>query len=244
MVDLRNLLDDASLEDGPAADPLDIVSAGRRRVRRRGLVRGAALALVLVVSATALTLRPWESGETRGLEPVAPANPTPQPDETDSPLSPPGTQLELGETATVPVQHIRSGTAELTVTAIRRADRDDILSIPDLDPGLRTNAGRGEFWYVDVTITYLSGRIGGYYLDPDVEPVLRGGKLISAWILADSGFSPCPSEGLPLRPEVGKSVEDCVVFQTETGADVVGLQWGPFDTGYALAEGDPVTWRQ
>lgn len=182
MVNIRTLLDDASLPDGHALDPLEVVLAGRRRVRHRRLVRGAALVLVLVVSATAFTVRPWETGVTRGLDPVAPADPTPtpQPDETTAPATAPGTQLSIGETATVPVQHLGAGEVGLAVTAVRRGDRNDILSIPNLSPSLRSSAGRGEFWYVDVTITYLSGRIGGYYLDPDVEPALRGGRRSAA----------------------------------------------------------------
>lgn len=245
MVDIRNLLDDASRHDGHVVDPREVVLAGRRRVRQRGLVRGAAaLVLVLVVSATALTFRPWGTGETRGLDPVAPADPTatPPPDQTSPTVTAPGTQLSIGETATVPVQHLRAGEIELTVTGVRRGDRNDILSIPDLDPTLRSRAGRGEFWYVDVTITYLSGRIGGYYLDPDVEPVLRGGKQISQWVMGHP-FPPCPPRGLPLRPKAGKTVDDCVVFQTTPGTDVVGLHWGPFESSYAFADGEPVTWR-
>lgn len=245
MVDLRNLLDDASHQEGHAGDPLDVVLAGRRRVRRRGLVRGAALALVLVVSATSLTLRPWETDETVGLAPVAPVGPTPTPapDETSADHTPPGTQLKIGETATVPVQHLRAGEVTLTVTGVRRGDRNDILSLPDMDPSQRSRADRGEFWYVDVTITYLSGRIGGYYVDPDVDPVVTGGKLIGSWSMGGADFSPCPVRGLPLRPRAGESVQDCVVFQTQTGAEVVGLQWGQHQTGYDLRSGEPVTWR-
>ncbi len=252
MVDLRNLLDDASRPDWHAVDPREVVLAGRRRVRHRGLVRGAALVLVLVVSATAFTLRPWEAGDTRGLDPVAPAEPTPtpEPDQTDARFTPPGAQLSIGETATVPVYHpwqddldaLRRGEIELAVTGVRRADRNDILSIPDLDPGLRSDASRGEFWYVDVTMTYLSGRIGGYYLGSDVEPVLRGGKKLGQWVMG-SDFAPCPPRGLSRPPQAGEIVKNCVVFQIPTDADVVGLSWGQFETSYDLNDGEPVTWR-
>lgn len=245
MAKLRNLLDEASLRDEYAVDPLAVVAAGRRRVRQRGLVHGAALVLVLVVSATAVTLRPWETGETRGPEPVAPVDPslTPRPDKTGAPATVPGTRLRIGETAIVPVQHLRAGEVGLTVTAVRQGNRNDILSIPDLSPSLRSSASRGEFWYVDVTITYLSGRIGGYYLDPDVAPALHRGKQIGNWIVTDHAFSPCPSRGLPRSPGVGETVDDCVIFQTQPGTDVVGLNWGPSGTSYDVADGKPVTWR-
>lgn len=253
MADLRKLLDDASRQDGHGVDPLEIVRVGRRRVRHRGLIRGAALVLVLVVSATAFTLRPWETGDTRGLDPVAPADPTPtpQPDQTSPRFTTPGTDLSIGETATVPVLHPfefdadprRTGEIELAVTGVRRGDRNDILSTRDLDPTLRLKASRGEFWYVDTTITYRSGPIGGYYLGGDVQPVLRGGRLISRWVMDGAPFAPCPPNGLPLRPKPGETADVCTVFQTRPGADVVGLQWGPFESDYALKDGEPVTWR-
>ncbi|QIK65885.1 hypothetical protein G7072_05640 [Nocardioides sp. HDW12B] len=248
MVDLRHLLDDASLEDRPAIDPLEVVRVGRRRVRRRALVRGGVAAvLVLVVGAMAVTLRPWETDESRGLGPVAPVDPTPspapRPDRTPA-ATPPGTQLALGESAIVPVQHVGRGEAGLSVTDVRRGDRADILAVPGLAPSLRSSATRGEFWYVDVTVTYRSGRLGGYYLDPDVEPVLSGGRQLGSWSITDQVYAPCPARGLPLRPERGDSVKDCVIVQTTTGADVVGLRWGQFETAYDLAGGDPVTWRE
>ncbi|MBE7324174.1 hypothetical protein IEQ44_05875 [Nocardioides sp. Y6] len=249
MVDLRTLLDDASLEDGPPADPLDLVLAGRRRVRRRGLARGAAaLALVLVVSATALAFRPGATDPARDPEPAAPSSPTPTPEpsetaEVDETLTPPGTQLRLGGIATVPVKHIRTGRIEITVTAVRRGDRADLLALPDLDPRLRSDASSGDFWYVDAEVTHVSGKIGGYYVHPDVEPVVRGGKRANSWVMGPD-FSPCPLGSLSRPPATGESVETCFVYRTEPGSEVVGLRWGPFESDYDITQGDPVTWRQ
>ncbi|QCX28951.1 hypothetical protein [Nocardioides jishulii] len=245
MVDLKNLLDDASRQDGRAVDALDVVHAGRRRVRRRGVVRaGAALALVLVVSATALTVRPWESEEPRLLEPVSPPAPKVSPvAPKDSEFTSPGSLLDIGETARVPVEHAdRRGKVELTVTAVRRGDTADLLADPEISADLRQRLETGQIWYVDVTIRYLSGKIGGYYLDSDVEPVLRGGgghNQVS--YLFD--FAPCPSLGLSSPPVPGESVKDCVVFRTPPGTDVVGLRWGPFETPYFVGTEKPVVWR-
>jgi len=248
MVDLKNLLDDASRQDGHAADVLDahdVVHAGRRRVRRRGLIRaGAALALVLVVSATALTLRPWESPEPRLLEPVSPPAPKVNPvAPKNSEFTQPGSLLDFGETARVPVEHIRKGKVELTVTAVRRGDTADLLADPDISADFRRLLETGQMWYVDVTITYLSGKIGGYYLDPDVEPVLRGGGGHNKVSIQDAYFAPCPSRGLSSPPVPGEIVKDCVSFRTPRGTDVVGLRWGQYETPYEVETKKPLVWR-
>ncbi|MFC6695822.1 hypothetical protein [Nocardioides daphniae] len=243
MVDLKNLLDDASREDaGSTVDALDVVRAGRRRVRRRGLLRAsAALALVLVVSATALSVRPWESEEPRLLEPVRPPAPSAPP--AVSEFTPPGSLLDIGETARVPVEHVEDeGKVELTVTDVRRGDTADMLAEPDLSASLRELLETGQIWYVDVTIRHVSGKIGGYYLDSDVAPVLRGGgghNQVS--YLFD--FTPCPSRGLSNPAVPREVVKDCIAFRTPPGTDVVGLRWGPFESAYYVGTEKPVVWR-
>lgn len=252
MTELRDLLDEASRPEHPGATPHELLRAGRDRVRRRALVRtGVVLSVAVLLSASAVVLRPWEPGPDRGVDPaVSPTDPSPtQPRRGPSPRSdvdpdhtPPGSELAIGQTALVPITHLLEGEVELTVTGIRRGVNSEMTSV--VGPDLAPRARRGTFWYVDVRITQVSGRLGGYYLDPDVAAVVAGGRQISQWNMASGApYAPCASRGLPLPGRAQDSVEDCLVFQTQAGAEVVGLEFGQFESPYDVRNGDPVVWR-
>jgi len=253
VTELRDLLDEASRPQHSGATPQELLRAGRDRVRRRALARtGVVLSVAVLLCASAVVLRPWDPGADRGVDPAGSptghaATQTPRrdpspPSDVDPDHTPPGTELRIGETALVPIDHIGEGEVELTVTDIRRGANSEMTSV--LGPDLAPSARRGAFWYVDVRITYVSGGIGGYYLDPDVATVVSGGRQISQWnMVSGDPYAPCPSRGLPLRPRSQDSVEDCLVFQTQEGAEVTGLEFGQFETPYDIRTGDPVVWR-
>lgn len=246
---LHELLDLAS--EGTPDDALDVTAVlrdGRARVRRRNRIRAvAAAAAVAAVAVAGSVVAPNLIGGSERTE--APTSPTtttpttPSNSATPAPDTAPGSVLDVDETAVVPVEHLGTGRIDLTMTAVRPAPTADILAIPNLDMSLREDARRGRFWYVEVTMRYRSGDIGGYYLGPDVEPVVRGGRKISSWASPlDTPDFPCRSTGFPLHPEPGTSARECLIFQTAATGRVVGLKWGQTGSAYDIRGGEPVVW--
>jgi len=181
-----------------------------------------ALGAVLAVSACS------QSEPAAGPEPsTAPATAAAT-DATDA--TEPGTDLELGEEATVawqPTQDL-AGEIELTVESVaeqRASVFDGWVSevVPDARP-----------YFVTVTLTNVGDTdLGGQ----DVPLYLRdtGGTLGAPWTLGGD-FAACQSGPLPVPFAAGAEAGMCLVYLVPDGGRIRDLAFAPTE-GY-----DPVTW--
>lgn len=142
----------------------------------------------------------------------------------------PGTDLELGEEATVawqPTQDL-AGEIELTVESVaeqRASVFDGWVSevVPDARP-----------YFVTVTLTNVGDTdLGGQ----DVPLYLRdtGGTLGAPWTLGGD-FAACQSGPLPVPFAAGAEAGMCLVYLVPDGGRIRDLAFAPTE-GY-----DPVTW--
>jgi hypothetical protein len=168
------------------------------------------------------------------------ADPTAQPTGSGSPsatstdtvsLTPQGTTLALGDTATVEYapDDRRSTVLELTVKKVRKGSKQDFVLF-DLDARARAAA----YYYVTVTVANAGDGVVGRDAVPvwGVDPK----DVLLPPVSFGSPFKPCPSKPLPAKFGPGDSKTLCVVYQVADGGDLKALSYRPDETF------NPIVW--
>jgi len=150
-------------------------------------------------------------------------------------LTPPGTELALGEQATVTESLTDGSLIGLTVTSIEPGAIEDLAEF-DLDAEERENLTP---FYVSVVYENLGevdlgnesvGSLAGYVGAAAYQPTI---------FFAD--FERCQNESAPTELPQGASFESCLTYLVEDGPlDQVGWDSGPEDANYL---DDPVVWK-
>ncbi|RBM16229.1 hypothetical protein DI005_25610 [Prauserella sp. PE36] len=147
-------------------------------------------------------------------------------------VTPPGTELKVGETATIPFTYgtEKSGTIAITVTAIDKGDPADLAAFGDRANGLVPyfirikveNVGGTDLSYSSVRLRALGedGRGTGVVITGDVE-----GKCEST--NADDTFT-----------AAGATFESCTLQAAQEGVAVTGAEFGDSEE----YSDDPIVW--
>jgi hypothetical protein len=144
-------------------------------------------------------------------------------------LTPAGTQLTMGQTATVGVEHGgRRGVVAVTVLGIKAGGPQDLPAL-----GL----ANGDPFYVTMTIQNTSSPVdlGSYDPEPNLQGMQDDG-LQAAAVSEPDGFLPCPDAGPP-ELALGASYVTCEAFVASTGTKVVAIAYTP------TPGADPVIWK-
>ena len=141
-----------------------------------------------------------------------------------------GSELSLGEPATVAVEpaRARGSAVTLTVEEIQRGRTSDLS-----DYVLSDRAKKSTPFYVDVTVTNDGpGDLGGYavplYGQFDDDAIVENTSFATP-------FQRCDSAGLPQRFGPGKSYEGCLVFLIPDSGELQGV-------AFARAGFEPIAW--
>ncbi|GGF32108.1 hypothetical protein GCM10011519_01890 [Marmoricola endophyticus] len=196
----------------------------------RGVAAGAVLLLLLTGC----------SAEREGAPVPRPSSADPVPTTTVAPppgltLTPAGTQLRLGQPATVGFTQNadRRTTLKLTVTALRKGKPADLAAY-----ALDDRARLATPYYADVTVANLgSGDVGRAAV-----PLAALGSDGSS--VTPSGFTTAPKQcrssgppaALPVPFAQGATTATCLVYLLPPGTTAVRI-------GFQPATGDPITWR-
>ncbi|WP_134766364.1 hypothetical protein [Nocardioides sp. 1609] len=142
-------------------------------------------------------------------------------------LTAPGTALELGEAATVPIG--RNGVARLVVTRIEEGRPADLEAFGQ--------DARAAVSYVWMTVTRVSGDVGGFASYDHVHG-WAGDDLVPHVLTDPRPYDPCPTRYFPDDGPVGV-LETCTVFTSATPIDRVGFH----DAGDYRRNAAEVVWR-
>lgn len=147
-------------------------------------------------------------------------------------FTPPGTELKVGDTATVPFEYIdNKGTIELTVDAIKKGSSDDLAKYGKQAKGMTP-------YYIKYTIK----NVGGTDLEnarPNFDGLLKDGSSTGVVISGDVAGK-CESEGAPESfKEKGATFDSCDLAAT-TGAKVTAVEWDQFGD----YEDEPIVWTK
>jgi hypothetical protein len=146
-------------------------------------------------------------------------------------LTAPGSELSLGQSATVAYEP-RQGTVaalKIKVTQLRRASFDQFIGWK-IDKKIRTTTP----YFVDATVTNVGDSdLGGrpvplYIVDGE-------NRLIEASIFTAT-FHPCSGATLPKKFENGDTAKTCLVFLSPDHGDLTAVSFRPTQAF------DPITW--
>lgn len=147
-------------------------------------------------------------------------------------LTPQGTELSFGATASVPwaPTSITATTLKIKVSGARRASKKDFAGFM-LDSAYKRQA---TYYYVDVTVTNTgSADVGGEGVP--VWGVDAANTLLPA-VSFTSPFRPCPSRPLPSRFPGGATKRSCLVFLAPHHGSLEAVSYRP------TQQFDPITW--
>jgi hypothetical protein len=168
----------------------------------------------------------------------------------DGELTPPGTELSVGETATVawnPTSELEPNKAnpgtklEATVESIEEAPASD-FSKEELEED-----GKSTPYYVNFKFKAIDAVKKGTLDNPaaDFVGITTEGSSLSAINFA-SAFEPCEEVQLPQPFESGDEFETCFAYFVLGGGKIKGMQWGdgPQDAnGTSEYFVEPVIWN-
>jgi hypothetical protein len=173
------------------------------------------------------------SSETAGGTGTATADPVstlPVPDGVE--LSPQGSQLQVGETATVAYEVKQGvvGVLDLTVTRLEKTSFGKSFVGWDLDAGQK----KANPYFVRATVTNrgdtdLGGRRAPLYI------VDGNNTLVESTTFA-SAFTPCEPGSFPKKFPAGKKTKVCLVFLAPQKGDLTAVSFRP------TQDFDPITW--
>ena len=192
---------------------------------RRVLAAGVALSLLVLTGCSDDGTDPGTSPSTSGsAEPGASLG-----------LTEPGTVLEVGETARVPLPERTAPDGEpnvvdLTLTSLSEGDPAMLRGLP------------GTPWFARLTVTAVSGDAQRFF--PADVVVARAGDTTLGSLASPISVGGCTRTGFTApEPPLGSSLDTCVTFVVEPGGapvDAVGYADG--DT-YDADDGTAVEWR-
>jgi hypothetical protein len=173
-----------------------------------------------------------ESSDTSSTAASESASATPTPTPTGPEITPPGSKLSFGDSATVDYElHKESGTLDLTVKSAEQGSLKDFKGFDLDDPYKRhgnyfyvrvgvKNAGKGKFGDVAVPLWGISGK----------------GTLLQA-VEFKSAFSKCPTEVLPKDFKPGDKFETCLVYLSPNHGSLEGVSYRP------TVDVQPIEWH-
>ncbi|WP_114202382.1 hypothetical protein [Janibacter anophelis] len=153
-------------------------------------------------------------------------------------LSEPGTELSVGDTATIP-QGDDGATIGLKVTEITKGSSADLSKLKDAD---KYKEYTPVYVQYEMSGTDSSSELGGDILD-DVDPILADGRKASTLILiGTSPFEKCDSNSIPDDFGPGDTETTCQVAMVSSGQEVSGAQYSPYEGDYA--DDGAVVWKK
>ncbi|EIE99084.1 hypothetical protein [Saccharomonospora glauca] len=146
-------------------------------------------------------------------------------------ITPPGTELKLGETATIPYTYGSSkGTIGITVTEIEKGSEADLADFENAE-GL-----------VPYFVKFTVENVGGTDLSfstVDLQPVAANGELTGVFVTGDIEGKCVTASAEADFKTAGASYESCSVVGSWPGVDVVGAAYNRDD--YAEK---PIVWKK
>ncbi len=168
--------------------------------------------------------------------PSATTSPAPSSSAADLPkgveLTPPGTQLAFGDTATVAFP-VKKDTAylDLRVDSAVEGSLKDFTGFDLDDPYKR----KGAYYYVRVTVKNAGDqRTGG--VDVPLWGISGDDTLLQA-VDFTSSFKKCPTEQLPQRFKPGATFKTCLVYLSPNHGSLDGLSYRPEENDV------PIEWQ-
>ena len=203
-----------------------------RRALSHGLTRGAAAVLtgVLVLSGCSGGDSEPEAGGSEspsGTESEKPYLPVPEGVE----LTPQGSELQVGETATVAYEPRQDvvGALDITVKKLERASFRLFVGWK-----LTAQTRKTQPYFVTAKITNVGDTdLGGRSVP--LYAVAGDNKLVEASTFASS-FKPCPSESFPKKFQNGDSTTTCLVYLAPNAGDLTAVSFRPTEAF------NPITW--
>lgn len=160
-------------------------------------------------------------------------------------LTAPGTELSLGDSATVIFPDTDDGEQqlEITVTDVAEAPISDFEKAGD--DFLEQLEGYTPY-YVSVTATKLEpfefeldGKDptdGMYAFDADDNRL--------APINMIGNFEPCDNQYMEEENDEGEPLDTCLIFAVPDGSEFGYTAWAPNDTDYNYFDGEPIAWKK
>lgn len=151
-------------------------------------------------------------------------------------LTAPGTQLKVGDKATVP-QGDEGGTVQVTVSKITEGSFADLAHLEDADE----YAGYTPY-YVEYTITGTdSSSVLEYSLLDDVHPITSDGNRAGSLVVLGT-FDKCDPNSFPKGFGPGDTVTDCDIAMLSEGQELGGAMFQQFEGDYTDA--NRIVWEE
>lgn len=155
-------------------------------------------------------------------------------------ITPPGTELQIGEEAFVPHRDTRygkdrDGIVAITVTSIEEGDQDLFQQRVENSEGLKV-------YYIEATVENVSQEdLGTAVFGLDLVGPDGSGASLMGGDLRNPGLGDCRSKNFPDSAKVGTFVETCEIDAIRSGSSPGGAKYARHDTPYAA---DPIIWRR
>lgn len=151
-------------------------------------------------------------------------------------LTPPGTQLKVGETATIP-QGKDDVPVTMTVSSITKGSYADLSQLKNADK----YAGYTPY-YVNYTMTGTdASKKLGYHMLEYVRPVLPDGRTAGSLVVIGK-FDKCDGDSMPKDFGPGQTSTDCDIAMLPDGQELGGVEFEPYDGPYE--DSGKVMWTQ
>ncbi len=159
-------------------------------------------------------------------------------DQGSQSLTAPGTELKVGDTATIP-QGDEGGTVSVTVSKITEGTFSDLAHLKDADE------------YKDYTPVYVEYTITGtansssleYSMLDGFRPVLTDGRRAGSLVIVGTqSFDKCDANSFPKGFGEGDTVTDCDIAMLASGQELGGAEFAPYDGEYS--DDGKVVWKQ
>ncbi len=168
--------------------------------------------------------------------------PTAATDEAEPALTPPGTELAIGEWATVPFSYTADseGVLQVRVIAVSEPAAGDLAQF---DAATQAKLAGYEARYVRVEVSGISGELAYAGVAGSFHPVTADGER-GQQLDPLNRFGPCNADSLPSGFGPGSRSATCVIgLQGNGHGDVAGAMYTQTGTPYSQYDGEPIVWR-
>lgn len=222
------------------------------------LLRKLAIALTAGLAAVALTAcGPNDNDEPEGSDPSETPSATHEPtddpsvesseetseetetdgeqDGADGELTAPGSQVAIGDSATVKTED--GAIVKVTVTEIEEGTSSQLADLK-----INADANTLTPFFVKISAEVVSGNADNF--DPAVEVTgLIGENQGADQLLSYADFEPCQNDGFDTGSQPGDTVDSCTIQIADKGSKVDGVMYAVSNTEYDRYDGQPVFWR-
>lgn len=158
-------------------------------------------------------------------------------------LTPAGTELAIGEWATVPFAYTADaqGVLKVRLTAVDTPSQSDLASF---DAATQQKLAGYEARYLRLEIEGISGDDLAYAgVTGNFHPVTDEGKR-GQQLNPNDEFTPCNPDSLPADFGPGALMTTCVIGLVGNGfGEIDGAMYSQTDSAYSQYDGKPVVWR-